>query len=97
MCQIWRIFDLSNQMRRQLNNHGEKKMATYKHFEILKETEKAINVVITCLNQKRYYWIPKSVSSITDNGLEVIEWFDKKEIEPKLPSAYSFLYSLKHD
>ena len=72
-------------------------MNTYKNFELLKETEKAINVVIMCLGKKVYCWIPKSVSTITDNGLEVVEWFDKKEIEPKLPSSYLFLSSLKHD
>lgn len=65
-------------------------MATYKNYEFIKETEKAINVKLLVMGSNIFVWIPKSCGQITDNGLEVAEWFDNKEIEPKLPSVRAF-------
>ena len=55
--------------------------------------------ILKYLSAKNFFTdYAKSVKKfLADNGLEVVEWFDKKEIEPKLPSSYSFLTSLKHD
>jgi hypothetical protein len=66
------------------------KMATYKNFEFIKETEKAINVKLLVMGSQIFVWIPKSCGQITDNGVEVVDWFDKKEVEVKLPSVRSF-------
>ena len=65
---------------------------TTQNFNIVKETEKALNVEITVIVGRGKeiqwgFWMPKSVTKITDDSLEVPQWV----VGPKTMSINGFV------
>lgn len=59
-------------------------MVTLKNAKLIKETEKAIQIEFW----KKLFWIPKSLSKVNDDSIEIIDWFYKKEIDWKITAKY---------
>lgn len=49
-------------------------MATLKNAKLIKETEKAIQIEFW----KKLFWIPKKLSKVNDDSIEIVDWFYKK-------------------
>jgi hypothetical protein len=48
-------------------------------MKIIKETEKAVRVMILSDNSKQYlYWLPKSVATISESTINIAGWFMNK-------------------
>lgn len=59
-------------------------MATLKNIKISKETEKAIQIEYW----QKLFWIPKSLVTINNDSIEVVDWFYKKEIDWKITAKH---------
>lgn len=59
-------------------------MATLKNAKVIRESEKAIQIEYW---MKRF-WVPKSLSSVTDQGIEIVDWFYKKEIDWQITAKH---------
>ncbi|MFN8296795.1 MAG: hypothetical protein U0T69_11405 [Chitinophagales bacterium] len=67
-------------------------MATLKNAKFIKETDKAIQIEYW----QKIFWIPKSLATVTNEEIEVVEWFYKKEIDWKITAKHiAYVLGLK--
>lgn len=59
-------------------------MATLKNAKLVKETEKAIQIEYWM----KLFWVPKSLATVTDEAIEIVDWFYKKEIDWKITAKH---------
>ncbi len=59
-------------------------MATLKNAKLVKETEKAIQIEYWM----KMFWVPKSLATVTDESIEIVDWFYKKEIDWKITAKH---------